>query len=219
MRIKALLILMTTVSVLLSGMMTAFAASSTEGKQGLMTLGHQAPDFILTDVVTGQTVALNDFKDKKGLLVMILCRHCPYVQHVKQGVSEMAKEYQGKGIAMVAISANDSKAVPSDAPESLKEMALQADFTFPFLFDETQKVAQAYTAVATPDFFLFDENRQLVYRGQFDNSRPGGTTPVTGSDIRSAIDALLEGNPISPDQKPAVGCSIKWKPGNKPAYT
>ncbi len=176
-----------------------------------LPLGSPAPDFQLKDVVTGKVVSRNDFKDKQVLVVIFLCRHCPYVQHVKGGLAQLARAYAGKSVAVVGISSNDPDAYPEDAPESLKEMALQEKFTFPVLFDETQQVAKAYTAVCTPDPFVFDSQRRLVYRGQFDDSRPGSNRPVTGKDLRAAIDDVLAGRPVNPDQKPAVGCSIKWR--------
>lgn len=193
-------------------------AASVEGKRGLLELGAQAPDFHLTDVVSGKTVSRDDFSDQKGLLVMFLCRHCPYVQHVKKGVADLGRDYVDQEIGLVAVSANDPNGFPMDAPEKLKEMAVEEGFSFPFLFDKTQAAAKAYTAVATPDFFLFDENRKLVYRGQFDDSRPGNGKPVTGKDLREAMEALLAGREISKSQKPSFGCSIKWTPGNEPAY-
>lgn len=192
--------------------------ASAEGKSGLLSLGAQAPDFSLPDVVTGKILSQGDFSGKKALLVMIICRHCPYVQNVKTGLTKMGQDYVGKDIAIVAISANDPAAIPIDSPQGLKEMAQEEGFNFPLLFDETQSVAKAYTAVATPDFFLFDKSRKLVYRGQFDDSRPGNSIEVTGKDVREAIDALLAGKPVSENQKPSIGCSIKWKPGNDPSY-
>lgn len=195
-----------------------YAATSAEGKKNIMKLGDPAPDFQLPDVVTGQEVSLADFKDQKALLVVILCRHCPFVQHVKTGVARLGKDYAGKGLGIVAISANDPSGYPEDAPDKLKEMAVEAGFVFPLLYDGTQEVAKKFTAVATPDFFLFDGERKLVYRGQFDDSRPKSKIPVTGSDVRAAIDAVLEGRPVPQDQKPSLGCSIKWKPGNTPSY-
>ena len=195
---------------------SAPAATSTESKRGLLALGSMAPDFRLPDVVTGQEVALSDFKDQKALLVAMVCRHCPFVQHIKTGLARLGKDYQGKGLAIVAISANDPEGYPEDAPGKLKEMAEEEGFVFPLLFDGTQAVAKEYTAVATPDFFLFDQERKLVYRGQFDDSRPKNGIPVTGKDVRVAIDAVLEDQPVSQDQRPSVGCSIKWKPGNSP---
>lgn len=193
-------------------------AATTEGRKGLLPLKAEAPDFKLTDVVTGKRVSRDDFRGQEAFLVMILCRHCPYVQHVKAGVAQLARDYAGKKIGIAAISANDPVSYVDDRPESLKEMAREAGFTFPFLFDETQEAAKAYTAVATPDFFLFDRTFRLVYRGQFDSSRPGSNLPVTGQDLRAAIDALLAAKPIPTTQKPSVGCSIKWKRGSEPAY-
>lgn len=177
----------------------------------MLPLGTQAPDFALTDVVSGQFVSLSSLQDKKGLLVMFICRHCPFVKHVQQELAQLGKDYQDKDIAMVAISANDPQAYPADAPESLKEQVEELGFTFPYLFDETQQVAKAYTAACTPDFFLFDKDRKLVYRGQLDDSRPDSNIPVTGQDLRAAIDAVLSDQPVNPDQKPSIGCSIKWK--------
>lgn len=195
-----------------------YAATSTQNKEGLMKLGDPAPDFRLTNVVTGQEVALSDFKDQKALLVAVICRHCPFVQHIKKELAQLGRDYEGKGLAIVAISANDPAGYPEDAPEKLKAMAVEEGFTFPFLFDGTQAVARAYTAVATPDFFLFDKDRRLVYRGQFDDSRPRSGIPVTGKDVRAAIDAVLEDRPVSSEQRPSVGCSIKWKAGQTPQY-
>lgn len=198
---------------------TVAEAASTDGKQGLLALGSEAPEFRLSDVVSGRTVSLEDFAGKKALLVMIICRHCPYVQHVKQGMARLAKDYADKSLGIVAISSNDISAFPEDAPEGLKEMAQEAGFSFPVCYDERQQVAKAYTAVATPDFFLFDAQRRLVYRGQFDASRPGKLwVPVTGRDVRAAIDAVLAGRPVPQPQKPSFGCSIKWKPGHEPPY-
>lgn len=182
----------------------------------MLPLGTKAPDFSLPDVVSGETVFLDTFKDKKALLVMFICRHCPYVQHVKEELVRMGRDYQGKNIGIVAISANDSQAYPDDKPEKLKEMAEELGFVFPYCFDETQEVAKAYTATCTPDIFLFDREKNLVYRGQLDDSRPGNNIPVTGKDLRAAIDAALSDSPISQDQKPSTGCNIKWKPGNEP---
>ena len=193
-------------------------AATTKDKRGLLPLGAEAPAFRLPDVVSGKVVSRDDFADRRALLVMFICRHCPYVQHVNQGIARLARDYAGQDLAIVAISANDPAGFRQDAPESLKEMALAEGFGFPLLFDETQEVAQAYTAVCTPDFLLFDNHRRLVYRGQFDASRPGNFKPVTGQDVRAAIDALLEGRPIPTEHTPAFGCSIKWKPGNEPAY-
>ncbi|MGH2674792.1 MAG: thioredoxin family protein [Actinomycetota bacterium] len=181
------------------------------GTSTMLALGTEAPDFALPDVTTGRTVRRSDFDGGKALLVMFTCRHCPYVRHVRQGLAELGRDYQDRDVAIVAISANDPEAYPEDAPESLAEEALEAGYTFPYLFDETQEVARAYSAACTPDFFLFDADRKLAYRGQFDSSRPGGDVPVTGEDLRQALDAVLAGLPVSQDQRPSVGCTIKWR--------
>ena len=191
-------------------------AAKTGGQERMLPLGTQAPDFHLKDVVSGKTISRDDFAGKQALVVIFLCRHCPYVQHVKEGLVQMGRDYAGTGVAIVGISSNDPAAYPDDAPARLKEMAVQDGFPFPILFDETQEVAKAYTAACTPDPFVFDRNRHLVYRGQFDGSRPGGKQPVTGKDLREAIDAVLAGRPVNPDPRSSVGCSIKWKPGNEP---
>jgi peroxiredoxin len=182
----------------------------------MLPLGTQAPDFSLADVVSGRTVTLHDFDDAKALLVMFICRHCPYVAHVRPGIAALAREHVGSELGIVAISANDPATYPEDAPEGLAAEAVEAGYTFPYLFDETQGVAKAYTAACTPDFFLFDHDRQLVYRGQFDPSRPANDVPVTGADLRAAIDAVLAGRAVLQEQRPSVGCSIKWRPGNEP---
>lgn len=184
----------------------------------MLTLGTQAPDFGLPDVVSGKTVSLKDFSDKKALLVMFICRHCPYVKHVEREISRIGTDYADKDLGIVAISSNDPNYDSDDAPESLKEQANKLGFTFPYLYDESQEVAKAYTAACTPDFFLFDKNQKLVYRGQLDASRPENSSPVTGSDLRAAIDATLSDKTASSDQKPSAGCNIKWKPGSEPDY-
>jgi peroxiredoxin len=181
-------------------------------------LGTQAPEFSLPDVVSGQTVSLDSFAGERALLVMFICRHCPYVKHVQEELARLGRDYEGRGLGMVAISSNDAGEHPEDAPESLREMAGELGFNFPFLYDESQEVAKAYTAACTPDFFLFDGERRLVYRGQLDDSRPQSGRPVTGRDLRAALDAVLEGQPVSPEQMPSLGCNIKWKAGNEPAY-
>jgi len=191
--------------------MSGMAATST-----MLPLGTEAPDFALADVVSGRTVTLRDFDDQPALLVMFLCRHCPYVAHVRPAIAALARGYVGSPLAVVAIGANDPATYPEDAPEGLAGEAVEAGYPFPYLFDETQEVAKAYTAACTPDFFLFDADRRLVYRGQFDASRPGNGVPVTGEDLRAAIEALLEGRPVPGEQHPSVGCSIKWRPGNEP---
>ncbi|MDA2939097.1 thioredoxin family protein, partial [Acidobacteria bacterium AH-259-A15] len=178
----------------------------------------EAPDFHLPDVVSGKTVAPSSFVDKKALLVMFICRHCPYVKHVQEELARLGKDYNNKEVGVVGISANDVVNHPEDAPVQLKTLAQELGFTFPFCYDETQETARAYTAACTPDFFLFDQERKLVYRGQLDDSRPGNDKPVTGRDLRAAMDAVLADLPVDPNQKPSMGCNIKWKPGNEPAY-
>lgn len=184
----------------------------------MLSLGTQAPDFHLPDVVSGQTISLSTFAQKKALLVMFICRHCPFVKHVKEELAQLGKDYINKGLGIVAISTNDAKNYPDDAPELLKAMAIELDFKFPFCYDESQETAKAYTAACTPDFFLFDAKQQLVYRGQLDESRPSNGKPVTGADLRAAIDAVLADQPVAGEQKPSIGCNIKWKPGNEPTY-
>jgi len=184
----------------------------------MLALGTKAPDFQLPDVVSGKTISLGSFAGEKGLLVMFLSRHCPYVQHVKDELARVGRDYIGRGIGIVAISANDVSSYPDDAPNRLKEMAADAGFTFPLCYDESQETAKAYSAACTPDFFLFDEKRKLVYRGQLDGSRPGNGIPVTGRDLRAALDAVLAGKPGPAEQRPSLGCNIKWKPGNEPRY-
>ncbi len=184
----------------------------------MLELGTSAPDFHLPDVVSGEEVTLHRFSTKKALLVMFICRHCPYVKHVEAELASIGHDYADEDISIVAISSNDAVEHPEDAPESLKEMAEELGFNFPYLYDESQKVAKAYTAACTPDFFLFDAERNLAYRGQLDDSRPGNDLPVTGRDLRSAMDAVLSDSPISSEQRPSVGCNIKWKTDNAPAY-
>jgi peroxiredoxin len=177
----------------------------------MLPLESPAPDFALPEVTKGAIVKLRDFAGRDALLVMFLCRHCPFVQHVEQGVAKLARDYEQKSLGIVGICSNDAVTFPEDAPDSLREQAEAAGFTFPYLFDETQEVARNYDAACTPDFFLFDKGRNLVYRGRLDASRPGNDIPVTGKDLRAAIDAALSGAPVSEDQVPSLGCSIKWK--------
>jgi peroxiredoxin len=184
----------------------------------LLELGTKATDFSLPDVVSGRTISPATFAGKKALLVMFICRHCPYVVHVKEELARLGRDYVRKDIGIVAISANDAVGYPDDAPDRLKAMAKELGFTFPFCYDESQETAKAYTAACTPDFFLFDADRALVYRGQLDESRPGNGKPVTGKDLRAAIDATLAGKPVPPTQRPSLGCNIKWKKGNEPVY-
>jgi len=186
----------------------------------MLALGTPAPAFALPDVVTGDTVTLDTFADRAGLLAIFWCRHCPFVKHVQDELASIGRDYAGEGgqLGIVAISANDAMNYPDDAPKSLAEMAEELDLNFPSCYDETQDVAQAYTAACTPDFFLFDRDRKLAYRGQLDDSRPGNDEPVNGKDLRAAIESLLAGKSIDPDQKPSIGCNIKWKADNVPSY-
>ena len=190
----------------------------------MLPLGTAAPDFSLPDVTDGRTVALADFAERKTLLVMFLCAHCPYVVHVRPELARLARDYAGASVALLAITANDAAQYPDDAPAPTAAMARAAGFTFPFLYDETQATAQAYSAACTPDFFLFDAARRLAYRGQLDSSRPGrgpdrpGSGALDGADLRAALDAVLAGQPVNPEQRPSIGCNIKWKPGREPAY-
>ena len=183
----------------------------------MLALGTVAPAFQL-NAVTGEAISLATFAGKTGLLVMFICKHCPFVVHLQDQLAQLGQDYQSQSLGIVAISANDAVKYPDDAPDRLREMAQSLGFTFPLCYDETQAVAKAYTAACTPDFFLFDAERKLVYRGQFDDSRPGNDRPITGQDLRAALDALLAGEPITADQKPSIGCNIKWKPGNAPDY-
>ena len=182
----------------------------------MLPLGTAAPDFSLPNV-DGRVVSLKEFKGSKGLLVAFICNHCPFVVHLRAEFAKFARDYQAQGIAIVAINPNDAKAYPADAPDKMKAEAESAGYAFPYLFDETQSVAKAYRAACTPDLFLFDGSQRLVYRGQFDDSRPGRGT-ATGADIRTAIDALLSDKPVNPNQRPSIGCNIKWKGGNEPSY-
>jgi len=176
-----------------------------------LELGAAAPDFALRDVVTGKMVRREDFRGQKGLLVMFICTHCPYVKHVEKGLAALGMDYDGEPVSIVAIGSNDAESYPDDAPEGLKRQAETMGFRFPYLYDETQDVARAYHAACTPDLFLFDGDLKLAYRGQFDASRPGNGIPVTGKDLRAAIDDVLAGRPVAEDQRPSVGCNIKWK--------
>ncbi len=183
----------------------------------MLELGAQAPSFSLPDT-TGKTVCLDDFKNAIGLLVVFLCNHCPYVKHVQHELATIGREYGSKGIAMVGINANDAETYPDDNFARMGDEARRVGYSFPYLYDESQEVAKAYRAACTPDFFLFDREQRLVYRGQLDDARPGKAMPVTGRDLRRALDALLAGQPISKEQQPSMGCNIKWKTGNAPEY-
>jgi peroxiredoxin len=184
----------------------------------MLALGTAAPAFALPDVVSGEMISLDTVQGKDALLVMFICRHCPFVKHIQTELAKLGQDYANSPLGIVAISANDATNYADDAPDRLQQMAVELGFTFPLCYDETQEVAQAYTAACTPDFFLFDANRQLAYRGQLDDSRPSNGLPVTGKDLRGAIEAVLAKQPIASEQKPSIGCNIKWKPGNAPAY-
>ena len=183
----------------------------------MLPLGSSAPDFSLSNV-DGKTVSLSEFREAPGLLVVFMCNHCPFVIHLRDARAEFAREYQEKGLAIVGISSNDVAAYPQDGPDAMKVEAESAGYTFPYLYDETQEVAKAYRAACTPNFFLFDSDQKLVYRGQFDDSRPQSGIPVTGADLRAACDAVLNGQPVPEDQKPSIGCNIKWQPGQEPPW-
>jgi len=184
----------------------------------MLPLGIKAPDFQLPDVVSGQTISLETFAGKQALLVMFICRHCPFVKHVQAELAQIGQDYTDRGVGILAISSNNVNTHPEDAPDLLKQMAIALGFKFPYCYDETQAVAKAYKAACTPDFFLFDGNFELVYRGQLDDSRPSNDKPVTGKDLRGAIEAVLAGQPVKSEQIPSIGCNIKWKPGNQPNY-
>jgi peroxiredoxin len=182
----------------------------------MMPLGTPAPDFSLPDT-GGKTVSLSDFRGKP-VLVMFICNHCPYVLHIAAQLAQLGRDYQSRRLGMVAISANDVENYPDDSPQKMKEEAARLGYVFPYLYDESQDVAKAYRAACTPDFFLFDTEHRLVYRGQFDDSRPGNAVPVTGKDLRAALDAVLTGKDVPKDQKASLGCNIKWKTGEEPDY-
>jgi len=184
----------------------------------MLDLGTPAPEINLPDVVSGEQISLATFANDKALLVMFICRHCPFVLHVKHELTRLGNDYGETPLGIVAIGSNDAENFPNDAPEHLKAMAAELDFKFPYCYDETQEVAKAYSAACTPDFFLFDQQRKLVYRGQLDNARPESGAPIDGRDLRAAIDAVLADQPVSQDQNPSIGCNIKWKPGNEPSY-
>jgi peroxiredoxin len=183
----------------------------------MLPLGTTAPDFKLPDT-DGKMVSLTDFRNASALLVLFICNHCPYVKHIRAGLAQLARDYVPQGVAIVAISSNDAANYPDDSPARMKEEVRAAGYIFPYLYDETQAVAKAYCAACTPDIYLFDKSQRLAYRGQMDDSRPSNGQPVTGKDLRAALDAILSGKPVSPDQKASVGCNIKWKSGNAPDY-
>jgi peroxiredoxin len=183
----------------------------------MLPLGTAAPDFRLPDT-DGKIVSLADFKGQAALLVMFICNHCPYVIHIRAGLAQLARDYTPRGVGIIGISANDAQNYPADGPARMKDEAKVAGYIFPYLYDETQAVAKSYRAACTPDIFLFDKNQKLVYRGQFDASRPHSGLPVTGNDLRAALDALLAGKAVAEKQVPSLGCNIKWKTGNAPDY-
>lgn len=184
----------------------------------MLELGTAAPEFSLPNVVTGESISLASFQGRKTLLVMFICHHCPFVKHIKTELAQLGRDYAAKGAAIVGISSNDPAVSADDSPEGLRRMVTEWGFNFPVCYDETQAVAKSYAAACTPDFYLFDEKRKLVYRGQLDDSRPSNGKPVTGADLKGALDALLAGRPVNQDQRPSLGCNIKWKPGNEPSY-
>lgn len=183
----------------------------------MLELGTRAPEFNLNDL-DGNSVSLENFRDKKALLVVFMCNHCPYVKHVIDGFVGLADEYMAKGVGIVGINSNDAETYPEDSPEHMAKFAKDKKISFPYLYDESQETAKKYKAACTPDFFLFNSARNLVYRGQMDEARPGNDVPVTGKELRSALDAVLNDKPISEEQKPSMGCNIKWKSGNAPVY-
>jgi len=183
----------------------------------MLSLATQAPDFSLP-ATDGTTVSLADFKDAPALVVVFMCNHCPFVIHIREELAAFAKDVQSKGIALVGINANDVQKYPDDSPEKMKQEVADQGYTFPYLYDESQEVAKAYRAACTPDFYLFDRDQRLVYRGQFDDSRPESDLPVTGADLRRAVETLLAAEPHSAEQKPSIGCNIKWRPGSEPDY-
>lgn len=184
----------------------------------MLPLGTAAPDFSLTDVVSGDSVSLDTFKGKKGLLLMFICQHCPFVKHVEDQLGQIGQDYVPQGIGILAISANSIETHPQDNPDNMRQQVTRANFNFPYAYDATQEVAKSYTAACTPDFFLFDGDFKLAYRGQLDDSRPGNDKPVTGSDLRAALDKVLASEPLPKEQKPSIGCNIKWIPGKEPSY-
>lgn len=177
----------------------------------MVPLGIVAPDFVLPDTISGENKSLTELKSDKATVIMFICNHCPFVKHVQTQLVALANEYQPKGISFIAINSNDMENYPEDSPQRMKEVAQQLHYPFPYLYDESQEVARAYRAACTPDFYVFDKNLKLVYRGQMDGSRPGNNIPVTGRDLRAALDNILQGKPVSEDQRPSIGCNIKWK--------
>ena len=198
--------------VLTTHIVTMAAVNST-----MLPLGTKAPNFQLPDP-SGKQVALSDFAGAPALIVVFMCNHCPYVKHIRNELARLGRDYVPKGVAMVGISSNDVANYPADSPTKMAEEARAAGYEFSYLYDETQQIAKAYRAACTPDIYLFDKDQRLIYRGQLDDSRPGNQIPVSGKEVRAALDAILGGKPVSPNQKPSIGCNIKWKPGNEPDY-
>jgi peroxiredoxin len=184
----------------------------------MLALGTACPSFSLADAVSGRTVSLADFRDRKALVVMFICNHCPFVKHVQAQLASLGRDYQAKGVGIVAISSNDIAKYPDDRPEKMAEEARNAGYSFPYLFDDTQEVAKSFRAACTPDFYIFDKARKLYYRGQLDDSRPNNGKPVTGKDLRAALDSTLAGKAAPEPQMPSIGCNIKWRPSNEPEY-
>jgi peroxiredoxin len=184
----------------------------------MLSLGTPAPELGLPDAISGRTVQLSEFSGSDALLIMFICNHCPYVVHIQQGLTQFGRDYTDTNLAIVGINANSDQTHPQDGPENMRALAEELDWQFPFLFDGTQTVAKTYRAACTPEFYLFDGGHKLVYRGQFDGSRPGNQVPVTGTDLRDAVDAVLEGRSVPAEQYPGIGCNIKWHPGNEPDY-
>lgn len=184
----------------------------------MLELGTSVPSFSLQDTASGKTVSHTDFADRDALVVMFICNHCPYVQRIREGLAAFGKDYSGKSVGIVAISSNDADNYPDDSPEMMKAEVARFGYTFPYVFDREQSVAKAFRAACTPEFYVFDGDQSLVYRGQFDRARPMNNEPVTGADLRAAVDAVLEGGPVADTQTPSVGCNIKWRPGNAPDY-
>ncbi len=182
-----------------------------ETPSNMLALGTIAPDFSLPDTISGKTLALNQLRSDKATVVMFICNHCPFVKHVNEGIVSLANDYQSKGVSFVAISSNDVENYPEDSPEKMKAYAARLGYPFPYLYDESQDVARSYKAACTPDFYLFNAQMELVYRGQMDSSRPSNAVPVTGEDLRAALDNVLAGKPVNPEQRPSLGCNIKWK--------
>jgi peroxiredoxin len=184
----------------------------------MLSLGTRVPDFVLPNAVDGQPVSPRDYTGRNALLVMFICNHCPFVKHVKDEFGRIEADFDAKGLAIIAINANDLAAYPQDGPDPMRDLAREEGWSFPYLFDDTQGVAKAFRAACTPDFFLFNDQQRLVYRGQLDDSRPSNGVPVTGRDLRAAIEAVLAGKPVGAEQRPSIGCNIKWKTGNQPEY-